>query len=394
MTVEELHAYFTERGFDIHGRARGRSGACHLIASYRDNWDFGDKECRVFVAANVRASDDEWIRLKFSVSRTALASEWVRNLTGDRENFLGQAGLRRLQRLLLEDDQPGRSEEVLLHSRSRPEEFQMDDPGELRAEVSRVQLELLELLWQHRYRGVERTNKRAIEDHVCSTFTTVDSVLDSFEQRRYIVGAYGASGIKITVDGEAELERLQLQNRKTSVQTQSALPHEAQSETFDVFISHASEDKDVFVRPLAEALRNAGIKVWYDEFTLQWGASLRETIDRGLATSRYGLVPRNTDRVECRHDPFRTHRPARRTLPATHQQRCRTLGQDGPKRDDRSTGPRRSDRNSRFRELALIYRPPRTGRNPKTGETVPVPAKRVPHFTAGKELRERVESSR
>jgi hypothetical protein len=120
--------------------------------------------------------------------------------------------------------------------------------------------------------------------------TTVDSVLDSFEQRRYIVGAYGASGIKITVDGEAELERLQLQNRKTSVQTQSALPHEAQSETFDVFISHASEDKDVFVRPLAEALRNAGIKVWYDEFTLQWGASLRETIDRGLATSRYGLV--------------------------------------------------------------------------------------------------------
>jgi integration host factor subunit beta len=46
-----------------------------------------------------------------------------------------------------------------------------------------------------------------------------------------------------------------------------------------------------------------------------------------------------------------------------------------------------------FGSFALTYRPPRTGRNPKTGEAVPVPAKRVPRFTAGKELRERVESS-
>ena len=43
-----------------------------------------------------------------------------------------------------------------------------------------------------------------------------------------------------------------------------------------------------------------------------------------------------------------------------------------------------------FGSFALNYRPPRNGRNPMTGETVPVPAKRVPHFTLGKELRERV----
>ena len=47
-----------------------------------------------------------------------------------------------------------------------------------------------------------------------------------------------------------------------------------------------------------------------------------------------------------------------------------------------------------FGTFALNYRPPRNGRNPMTGETVPVPAKRVPHFTPGKELRERVEPSR
>lgn len=44
-----------------------------------------------------------------------------------------------------------------------------------------------------------------------------------------------------------------------------------------------------------------------------------------------------------------------------------------------------------FGSFALNYRPPRTGRNPKSGEKVHVPAKYVPHFKAGKELRERVD---
>ena len=47
-----------------------------------------------------------------------------------------------------------------------------------------------------------------------------------------------------------------------------------------------------------------------------------------------------------------------------------------------------------FGSFALNYRPPRTGRNPKTGSKVSVPAKYVPHFKAGKELRERVAKSK
>ncbi|MBO4329077.1 MAG: integration host factor subunit beta [Rhodocyclaceae bacterium] len=46
-----------------------------------------------------------------------------------------------------------------------------------------------------------------------------------------------------------------------------------------------------------------------------------------------------------------------------------------------------------FGSFALNYRPARIGRNPKTGERVEVPAKHVPHFKAGKELRERVNQS-
>lgn len=47
-----------------------------------------------------------------------------------------------------------------------------------------------------------------------------------------------------------------------------------------------------------------------------------------------------------------------------------------------------------FGSFALNYRPPRLGRNPKSGEKVEVPAKHVPHFKAGKELRERVDYTR
>lgn len=59
---------------------------------------------------------------------------------------------------------------------------------------------------------------------------------------------------------------------------------------YDVFISHASEDKDAIVRPLANALQSDGLRVWYDEFELRIGDSLRRKIDQGLANSRIGLV--------------------------------------------------------------------------------------------------------
>lgn len=62
------------------------------------------------------------------------------------------------------------------------------------------------------------------------------------------------------------------------------------NEAYDVFISHASDDKDSIVRSLAEALQGKGLTVWYDEFTLRIGDSLRRKIDAGLARSRVGLV--------------------------------------------------------------------------------------------------------
>ena len=59
---------------------------------------------------------------------------------------------------------------------------------------------------------------------------------------------------------------------------------------WDIFISHASEDKSAVARPLAQLLSDAGLRVWFDEQTLLLGDSLRDKIDRGLAESKFGVV--------------------------------------------------------------------------------------------------------
>ena len=67
-----------------------------------------------------------------------------------------------------------------------------------------------------------------------------------------------------------------------------------QAKEYDVFISHATEDKDEIVRPLAHALRSLGLTVWYDEFELAIGESLRRKIDAGIAHSKFGIVVLST----------------------------------------------------------------------------------------------------
>lgn len=59
---------------------------------------------------------------------------------------------------------------------------------------------------------------------------------------------------------------------------------------YDAFISHASEDKAAVARPLARELEKLGFSVWFDEFSLKVGDSLRRSIDRGLRLSRFGVL--------------------------------------------------------------------------------------------------------
>ena len=70
----------------------------------------------------------------------------------------------------------------------------------------------------------------------------------------------------------------------------SSFLYDAYDNEYDVFISHASEDKEEVARPLAEALRKNGLSVWYDEFELKIGDSLRRKIDKGIANSNFGII--------------------------------------------------------------------------------------------------------
>lgn len=111
------------------------------------------------------------------------------------------------------------------------------------------------------------------------------------------LGGYGGSvrsSIRILPGPLPSLREAPLSSVPSLVQGYRDEPRPDSSEDevreFDVFISHASEDKDAIVRPLAHALQDVGLSVWYDEFELRIGDSLRRKIDKGLANSRFGIV--------------------------------------------------------------------------------------------------------
>lgn len=127
-------------------------------------------------------------------------------------------------------------------------------------------------------------------------------------RRRTEIAGHRAAGwpggaLKTIEESVAELERLagtlraepadilwEILPQEESVVVAQQIRSENENELWDAFISHATEDKERFVRPLAEALSKAGLRVWYDEFALRIGDSLRRSIDKGLSRSRYGIV--------------------------------------------------------------------------------------------------------
>ena len=114
-------------------------------------------------------------------------------------------------------------------------------------------------------------------------------VNNMIEQRRRERVAHGAivAGLKIPVKQfPVSRERPVPLPGSTPQNTSEHKP----AEEWDVFISHASEDKVAIATPLAEALRDHGLRIWYDDFSLRVGDSLFESINRGLARSRYGIV--------------------------------------------------------------------------------------------------------
>ena len=89
---------------------------------------------------------------------------------------------------------------------------------------------------------------------------------------------------------QQEISREMERQRFLSRQSLNWLKPVTVTKQYHVFVSHASEDKEDFVRPFVNALVAEGLSVWYDEFELKVGDSLRRSIDNGLKNSKYGIV--------------------------------------------------------------------------------------------------------
>jgi hypothetical protein len=137
----------------------------------------------------------------------------------------------------------------------------------------------------HRYvkRGlVTRSPHRIVVPSTGSWYLTVD------------LAGLRASNVQIGVTVDSPALPLAPANDRASL---AGIQHERppltpddNGETWDVFVSHASEDKTAVAEPLATALRERGLKVWLDKTELRIGDSLRRKIDYGLAHSTFGIV--------------------------------------------------------------------------------------------------------
>jgi hypothetical protein len=137
---------------------------------------------------------------------------------------------------------------------------------------------------QHRYEGglVRKSPFRITVPRTGSWYLTIDLM-----------------GLKTTtVRHSAAVERPALPTATSApLRPLSGIQHERppvlpdeDGETWDVFISHASEDKETVAEPLADELRARGLKVWLDKTELRIGDSLRRKIDNGLSHSTFGVV--------------------------------------------------------------------------------------------------------
>ena len=88
---------------------------------------------------------------------------------------------------------------------------------------------------------------------------------------------------------------------------------------YDVFMSHASEDKESVARPLTEALEERDLRVWFDNQEIRIGDSIRQKIEEGLAQSRYGVVILSKPFISKFWTNFELDGLIERVLPVWHE---------------------------------------------------------------------------
>ena len=125
---------------------------------------------------------------------------------------------------------------------------------------------------------------KLIQHRVCKIYSLVEVIImDRFEE----LGTNMSQRAEILEETNYQMHRGKIMKKNESASHKNITVNE--NIQWDVFISHAFEDK-IFARNLSDGLVSNGLRVWFDEFELKIGDSLRRKIDFGLSNSRFGIV--------------------------------------------------------------------------------------------------------
>ncbi len=145
---------------------------------------------------------------------------------------------------------------------------------------------------------LELLDKQLLYSYNIGTILQIsDAKIDEYKDQLISLGTKAGFDIdwldnfisKIIITKEKDRKKVLLEELIKYREESKFIPRSENNE-YDFFISHASEDKNDIVRSLADALKRKGFKVWFDEFELKIGDSLRKKIDYGLRNSKYGIV--------------------------------------------------------------------------------------------------------
>lgn len=128
--------------------------------------------------------------------------------------------------------------------------------------------------------------KRAeAEKKLASIDSKVHSTQEKYEKEQHASHAKALNQLRQNTENAASRF-----HAPSLVGTPVSITSSPSSSSSDIFLSHASEDKDDIARPLKEALESRGVTVWFDELRIKVGQSIRQEIEKGIASCRYGVV--------------------------------------------------------------------------------------------------------
>ncbi len=172
--------------------------------------------------------------------------------------------------------------EKLVHERIRLRRTSIESAPELSSaqHLADIRSELLDMM-EHTFEAIGRAARR-----MGGALSPVVQGTDEWADERL--------RLEYLINSQLRRIEIQAQLRGSSMQDSEPTNMVGNEPRWDVFISHASEDKEAVARPLRRMLQEKGLRVWIDEAELRMGDSLRQKIDEGLAHSRYGVVVLST----------------------------------------------------------------------------------------------------